>query len=443
MIVNFILSLWILQAYLKFNVRMGRCYLNINQASDIFWIDGINILMIVLTCFLSVICLISSWVNYLTVWKFWVFYLLILNSGLVFIFMVDDLILFYTFFELTLIPMFLIILVLNSYKLRIRAAYQLFLYTIFSSLGMLISIFVLFNNFGTTNITILSFQSISPIISDIMWVLIAFGLCVKIPLYPFHSWLPQAHVQAPTEGSMMLAGILLKLGGYGFIKILFPILTLSTLKFGPLMIMVSIIGAIITSLTTIRQLDLKKVIAYASIGHMAISIASLFTSSVFGLYGSFLLWIGHAFISCGLFYLVGIIYSRFNTKNLKYFGGIVLVMPLYSVMFIMFSLGNISVPGTMTFIAETLIFIGIIYKSWFSGVLIASIIVLGAVYTIWVVNRFLFGTLFLGVNSVNDLNFRELTICISLILRVWIFGFKPMILINWLNFSANLMFLGW
>lgn len=222
----------------------------------------------------------------------------------------------------------------------------------------------------------------------------------------------------------------MKLGGFGFIKLNLYLMRFSTLKFSPLVLTLAVIGCIYTSLTTLRQVDLKRVVAYASIGHMSVSVGALFMNSAIGVVGSILLMLGHGLVSAGLFYLVGVIYSRLGTRNIRYYGGLYVFMPLYSVMFILFSFSNISVPGLFTFIAETLIFIAVLSKSLTVGCLLAIVIVLGAGYTIWLVNRFIYGTPSPLIRKTTDLSVREFSISITLMLPLIGLGFNRMVIIS-------------
>jgi NADH-quinone oxidoreductase subunit M len=264
---------------------------------------------------------------------------------------------------------------------------------------------------------------------------VCLALSIKVRLFRFHSWLPQAHVQARTEGSIMLAGVLLKLGGFGFLKISLPLFSLSSLNFCRLMLSLGVVGCVFTSLITLKQLDFKRVIAYASIGHMAISISALFSSSLFGLVGGVLLLLSHGLVSAGLFFLVGVVYIRLGSRNIKYYGGLLIVMRLFSVFFVLFSLSNISVRGLVTFLAEFLIFIGLMSISFVSSVFAALVIVLGAGYTIWLVSKVLFGQPCNSLLKTTDLTFRECSICLLLFSPVLILGFVPMRLIRLLNSS--------
>ena len=406
-------------------------YYNINYTIGI---DGISLLMLNLTNFLITICILCSWkIKYRL--KDFLILLFIIQFCLINVFIVLDLILFYIFFESVLIPMFLIIGVWGSRERKIHAAYQFFVYTLLGSLLMLLSIVLIHFSKGTTDIYLLKDLDLSIYRERIIWLAFFFSFAVKIPMFPFHIWLPEAHVEAPTAGSVLLAGILLKLGGYGFLRFSLPLLGESNFYFGPLIYILSILGVIYCSLTTIRQIDMKKIIAYSSVAHMNYVTVGIFSNTIQGLEGCIYLMISHGLVSSGLFLCVGMLYDRYKTRLISYYGGIVTIMPIFSIFFLFLILSNISFPGTSSFIGEILILLGSIKLNTVVAFFLFLGVILGAVYSMFLYNRILFSCLRDNKNY-NDVNYREAAILFYLVYLIILLGFQPNLILERIHFHV-------
>lgn len=396
------------------------------QFSFHFGLDGISLLFIFLTTFLIPICILFNWSNSLRITNDLYFTLITLEIVLILIFITQNVLFFYICFEITLIPLFILIGINNYRTRRIHAAYLLFLYTLFGSLFMLTTLLYLYSSVGSLNYYLLYNSEVDFESQKILWVLLFCSLAVKIPLFPFHIWLPEAHVEAPTEGSILLAGILLKLGIYGYIKILIPIFYQATIYYLPITYTVAAISGIYASLATLRQTDIKKTIAYSSVAHMSIGILGLFTLKPIGMIGSIILMFSHGIVSGALFLLIGMLYDRFKTKTIMYFNGLVHLMPLLTTAFFLFILGNISFPGTSSFIGEGLILLDIVSTHIGSMLLIGIILFLCTVYSLLLFNKIFFGILSnFKINYVFDLTRREINMIIPfIILMIWL-GIYP------------------
>nr|WQF69590.1 NADH dehydrogenase subunit 4 [Pleonosporium sp.] len=398
-------------------------------------IDGISLFFLILTTFLVYICILISWNSVVFFLKEYLLCFLILEFCLIQVFCVLDIFLFYIFFESTLIPMFLIIGMWGSRSRKIRAAYQFFLYTLIGSLLMLSSLVYIFIFFNTTDVQILTHCVFTS--STQLWIWLAFftSFAVKIPMIPFHLWLPEAHAEAPTAGSVILAGILLKIGGYGFLRFSIPLLPFATIFFNPLVFTLSLLAIVYGSFTTLRQIDLKKIIAYSSISHMGFVTLGIFSINTQGIEGSIILMLSHGLISSALFICVGTLYDRYKTRIIKYYSGLVQVMPIFTIFFIFFSFSNIGFPGTSSFIGELSILIGITSISFILTFLATCGIIFAAAYSIWLVNRINFGSL----NLVYFVNFQDIcrrefyVLCWILILVLWL-GIYPYLFLNELHF---------
>jgi len=402
-------------------------------------IDGISLFFIILTTFLIPICLLTGWHSIKIYIKEYIIAFLITEVLLIIVFSVLDLLLFYIFFESVLIPMFLIIGIWGARERKIHAAYQFFLYTLLGSVFMLLGVIVIYYEVGTTDIEILHLIMFSENKQKLLWLAFFASFAVKVPMVPVHIWLPEAHVEAPTAGSVLLAGILLKLGTYGFLRFSLPMFPDASVYFTPLIYTLSVIAIIYTSLTTLRQIDLKKIIAYASVGHMNFVTLGIFSSSIQGIEGSILVMLSHGIVSSALFLCVGIIYDRYKTRIIKYYRGLVIVMPIFSVSFLIFSLSNISIPGSSSFIGEFLILNGA-YQNNSIMTLMASIgMILGAAYTLWLYNRIIFGTISNFIKKYNDLNKREFMIIIPFIFLILFMGIYPDIFLDPLHGSVTLL----
>jgi proton-translocating NADH-quinone oxidoreductase chain M len=352
-----------------------------------------------------------------------------------------DLLIFYVFFESVLIPMFLIIGVWGSRERKIRAAYQFFLYTLFGSVLMLLAILLIHFQTGTTDYQILLATEFSEKRQLLLWLAFFASFAVKVPMVPVHIWLPEAHVEAPTAGSVILAGILLKLGTYGFLRFSIPMFPEATLFYTPLIYTRSVIAIIYASLTTLRQVDLKKIIAYSSVAHMNYVTLGIFSLNLQGIEGSLLLMFSHGLVSSALFLCVGCLYERSHTRLVKYYGGAVQTMPIFSLIFLFFTLGNISLPGTSSFVGEFLILAGAFQTNPFAGTLAASGMIFGTAYSMWLFNRVIFGNIKTqSFSSFADLNRREVYMFLPFIFGVLWMGLYPEMFLEGMHVSvANLI----
>jgi len=364
--------------------------LNINFTMGI---DGISLFFILLTTLLIPLCLLASWDSIQVDVKNFLIAFLVMEFFLIGVFCILDLLLFYIFFESVLIPMFLIVGVWGSRERKIRAAYFFFLYTLLGSVLMLLSILYIYYQVGTTDYEVLLTFSFSPLEQKIMWFAFFASFATKVPMVPVHLWLPEAHVEAPTSGSVILAGVLLKLGTYGFIRFSFPLFPEACFYFAPFVYAMSVVGIVYTSFTAIRQTDFKRIIAYTSVAHMNLVMVGLFSFNIIGLEGAILQSLSHGFVASALFLIIGVVYDRHHTRMVKYYGGLVHTMPLYVMIFLFFTMSNIGLPGTGSFVGEFLILTGSFKTNTTITFISATGMIIGGCYSLWLFNRIAYGNL--------------------------------------------------
>jgi len=410
-----------------------------------FGIDGISLFLVLLTTLLFPLCLLSNWhsINFQLKNYFICFFLM--EAFLICVFCVLDLILFYIFFEGILIPMFILIGVWGSRERKIRASYLLFLYTLIGSLFMLLAIIYIFLKVGTTNYEILISTSFSNFEQKILWLAFFASFATKVPMLPMHIWLPEAHVEAPTSGSVILAGILLKLGVYGFLRFSLPLFPEANYFFLPLVFVMAILAIIYTSLTAIRQTDLKRIIAYSSVAHMNLVMLGLFSYTLTGLEGALLQSLSHGFVSSAMFLCAGVLYDRYHTRMVKYYSGLVHVMPVAMLILLFFTMANIGLPGTSSFVGEFLILAGVFKCNIIATFLGATGMVLGGVYSLWLFNRIAYGNLkiqFLGTKFL-DIKKNEFYAILPLIIGTLFMGIYPEFFLETMHMSLlNLLIIG-
>lgn len=400
-------------------------------------LDAVSILFLLLSYAIIFVCFLISWNSIKYKYAFFATVLVSISFFLFNIFCTFDLVFFYIFFESILIPMFLLIGVWGSRQRKIHAVYQFFFYTIFGSLLLLLSILFVYSYTQTTDINLLC-STYFPINRQlVLWFCFFFAFAVKVPMFPFHIWLPEAHVEAPTIGSVILAGVLLKMGSYGMFRFVIPLFCEATYFFVPLIYTFCVLGIIYTCLTTIRQIDLKKIIAYSSVSHMSFVLLGLFSTSPIGIVGSLFLMLSHGIVSSGLFFCIGCLYDRYKTRVLRYFSGLVNVMPLFGCGFFFLILSNISFPGTSNFVGEFMVLLGLYNDNIFVALVSTFSIILTAIYSVWLYNRLMFGRLQVNyVTIFQDVSKREfytLGLFCSLAL---LFGLKPNILLSLLDYSV-------
>ena len=402
-------------------------------------IDGISLFMVILSTFLTPLCILASWESIKKRVKEYMIAFLFLETVMIGMFVSVDILLFYIFFEAVLIPMYLIIGIWGGTR-RIYASFKFFLYTLLGSVLMLIAIIVIYSLTNSMNIAELQGNYFSKNVQMYLWLAFFASFAVKIPMWPFHTWLPDAHVEAPTAGSVILAGVLLKMGGYGFIRFSLGMLPEASEFFAPLVMTLSIIAVIYTSLVAIAQTDIKKLIAYSSVAHMGLVTIGIFIVNSQGLEGAMLQMISHGVVSGALFLCVGVIYDRMHTRDINFYGGLVNRMPIYATVFMIFMLGSVGLPGTSGFVGEFLIIVGAFKYSSLVVIGAASGIVLSAIYMLYLYKRIIFGVIENEkLKDILDLNQREKTILIPLAIAVLLIGIFPNIFIEPMRLSLNLI----
>jgi len=384
-------------------------------------VDGISVLFVLLTAFLMPICILASGAIEKRVADYMIAFLL-LETLILGVFTALDLVVFYVFFEGGLIPMFLIIGVWGGQN-RVYAAFKFFLYTLLGSVLMLVAMIYMFLQAGTTDITVLLDTAFTPQAQTWLWLAFFASFAVKMPMWPVHTWLPDAHVQAPTAGSVILAGVLLKMGGYGFLRFSLPMFPDASAYFAPMVFVLSLIAIIYTSLVAFRQTDLKKLIAYSSVAHMGFVTLGLFSMNMLGVQGAIFQMISHGFISSALFLCVGVIYDRMHTREIAFYGGVVHKMPVFAAIFGLFAMANVGLPGTSGFIGEIMTMIGGYQVAWWVGAGAAVGVILSAVYMLTVYRDVIFGEITNPkLNTLTDLNRTEWIIFVPLIIMTLLLG---------------------
>ena len=400
-------------------------------------VDGISILFIVLTTFITPICIISCINSVKDRVKEFLIAILVLETFMIGVFCSLDLVIFYLFFEGGLIPMFLIIGVWGGSR-RVYSAFKFFLFTLLGSVLMLVAIIVIYWLTGTTDITQIYEIKIPEEYQNLLWLAFLSSFAVKMPMWPVHTWLPDAHVEAPTAGSVILAAILLKMAGYGFLRFSIPMFPLASEFFTPLIYSLSIIAIIYTSLVALMQDDMKKLIAYSSVAHMGYVTLGIFTLTKQGIEGSIFQMISHGLISAALFLCVGVVYDRLHSRLISTYGGLVNYLPKYSFLFLVFALAALGLPGTTGFLGEFLILTGTFQKSYLAAMLATLGVVLGAAYMLWLTKRVIFGaTENSAIETLSDVNKSEIIMLATLAFFVIFFGFYPVPLMETFNVSVN------
>ena len=429
--VNFVLSLLLLiqfnqadtsyQFVEKYQWFSG---LNINYYVGV---DGISIYLVMLTTLLMPICILAGWDSIKLRAREYMVAFLVLEALVIGTFCALDAILFYVFFEAVLIPMYLIIGIWGGAN-RVYAAFKFFLYTLLGSVMFLVAILYLYFQFGTMEIPVLAAKAgVLPLeIQQYLWLAMFASFAVKMPMWPVHTWLPDAHVQAPTAGSVILAGVLLKIGGYGFLRFSLPMLPAASHYFAPLVFTLSVIAIIYTSLVALVQKDIKKLIAYSSVAHMGFVTIGLFTFNQQGVSGAVMQMLSHGLISAALFICVGVIYDRLHTREIARYGGLVEVMPKYAALFLLFTMASSGLPATSGFVGEFLVIMGAFKASNITAVLAATGMVLGAAYSLWLYKRLAFGALTKNdLKKMKDVNFHEMLMLAVLAILVMMVGIYP------------------
>ena len=400
-------------------------------------VDGISILFIVLTTFITPICIISCVNSVKDRVKEFLIAILILETFMIGVFCSLDLVVFYLFFEAGLIPMFLIIGVWGGPK-RVYSAFKFFLFTLLGSVLMLVAIIAIYWITGTTDVTQIYEIKIPKEYQNLLWLAFFSSFAVKMPMWPVHTWLPDAHVEAPTAGSVILAAILLKMAGYGFLRFSLPMFPIASEYFTPLIFTLSIIAIIYTSLVALMQEDMKKLIAYSSVAHMGYVTLGIFTFTKQGIEGSIFQMISHGLISAALFLCVGVVYDRLHSRMISTYGGIVNYLPKFSFLFIVFALAGLGLPGTSGFLGEFLVLAGTFQKNYLVSMLATFGVILGAAYMLWLTKRFIFGsTNNVEIKNLKDINNLEVLMLATLALLIVFFGFYPAPIMDTLSISVD------
>lgn len=437
------LILWVLKpsfeyAYVMFYLPWSSNF-GINY---IIFIDDLSILFLFLSIFIIPFCILSAWTSLNLMIKEFLILLLFLEFLLFHVFSINDILLFYIFFESTLIPIYFIIGIWGTRFRKIHAANLLFLYTYIGSVFFLVSILYLLFIFKTTSwFFLLKYCSLLSVNSQyFLWLCFFISFCVKIPMFPVHLWLPEAHVEAPTSGSVLLAAVLLKLGSYAMLRFLLPFFPVATFFFKPFVFLLAFLSIILSSLICLRQNDLKKIIAYSSISHMNLLILGLFSENIISIVGSSFMMLSHGISSSALFLLIGFLYDRFHTRLIKYYQGLVHFFPLFCLFFLFFSFANISFPLTSGFVGEILIFVGL-FKNYPVICFFSCIsIIFGAVFSIWLYNRIAYGFPLKKFFIFCDLTRKEFFILSCFVFLSLFLGIFPKFFLDVLELNLNILF---
>jgi NADH-quinone oxidoreductase subunit M len=427
-IITFIISLFIWYAF--DNSQAGFQFVE-----DIPWlggairykmgVDGISMLFVILTTFLMPLCILASKNTVSRYYKAYMVAFLALETLMIGVFCALDLVLFYVFFEGGLIPMFLIIGIWGGPR-RVYASFKFFLYTLTGSVLMLLAIMAMYWEAGTSDIPTLLNHAFPASMQIWLWFAFFASFAVKLPMWPVHTWLPDAHVEAPTAGSVILAAILLKMGGYGFLRFSLPMFPIASADLAPFIFTLSVFAVVYTSLVALAQDDLKKLIAYSSVAHMGFVTMGLFAANAQGVQGGIFQMLSHGIVSAALFLCVGVVYDRMHTRQISAYGGLVQRMPIYAAVFMVFTMANVGLPGTTGFIGEFLSLAGAFRVNTWVATLGATGMILSAAYALWVYRRVVFGVIDKdNLRSILDLSVREIAIFVPLVVLAIFFGFYP------------------
>jgi NADH-quinone oxidoreductase subunit M len=400
-------------------------------------VDGISVLFVLLSTALIPICILASWENITTRVREYMISFLLMETMLIGTFCALDLVLFYLFFEGVLVPMFLIIGVWGGPR-RVYSAFKFFLFTFAGSVLMLLAMLTMYYTAGTTDIPTLLTYDFPVTMQPWLWLAFFAAFAVKLPMWPVHTWLPDAHVEAPTAGSVILAGVLLKFGGYGFLRFSLPMLPEASLMFTPFVFALSVIAVVYTSLVALAQEDMKKLIAYSSVAHMAFVTVGAFSMTVQGIEGAIFQMLSHGLVSAALFLVVGVVYDRIHTREIAAYGGLVHRMPAYAAVFMLFMLASVGLPGTSGFVGEILVLVGAFRANTWVAALTALGMILGAAYMLYLYRRVIFETLTKDkLKSITDLSRREVAVFAPLLVLVVWMGVYPEPVLNVMHASVE------
>ena len=400
-------------------------------------VDGISMLFVLLTTLLTPICILASWKSITERVREYMIVFLVMEGMMVGTFSALDLVLFYLFYEAVLIPMFLLIGVWGGPR-RVYSAFKFFLYTLAGSVLMLLAILTMYFTAGTADIPELMAYSFPADMQTWLWLAFFASFAVKVPMWPVHTWLPDAHVEAPTAGSVILAGVLLKFGGYGFLRFSLPMFPIASVDFAPLIFTLSVIAVIYTSLVALAQEDMKKLIAYSSVAHMGFVTIGTFSLNLHGVEGAIFQMLSHGIVSAALFLIVGVVYDRIHSRDIVDYGGLVHRMPVYGLGFMVFMLASVGLPGTGGFVGEFLILLGAFQHNAWLGALTATGVILGAVYMLYLYRRVIYGKLTKeSLQGILDLSPREVLVFAPLLAIVIWMGVYPAPFLDVMHVSVS------
>lgn len=419
----------------KFQYTLQSIWMPFANTNLILGLDSISLLFILLTTLIFPLCFLSSWFFAESRAKTYLLSFFFMELILILVFSSLDVLFFYVFFEAILVPMFLVIGIYGSRDRKIGAAYLFFMYTLVGSLFMLLGVIYLIVSVGSSSYESTFLLKLPWYDQNWLWFAFFLSLSAKIPMLPVHIWLPEAHVEAPTAGSVVLAGILLKLGSYGFVRFSLGLFPSACDYFAPSLCALGMLGIIYASFSAIRQCDMKRLIAYTSVAHMNLVLIGLFTNDIIGIKASIFQSLSHGFVSSGLFLCIGSVYDRWHTRNINYYGGLVQMMPIFTVVFLIFTLANLGLPGTSNFVGEFLLLNSLFQVSPSSSFLAATSVILAGAYSLWLFNRVSYGNS--KLNPKLDLSLREFMVFFPLVLGTFYLGLNPSNLFSGLHSAVS------